>query len=67
MKIETLRAIVTLLVIGSFTIITLVFTLSPILGQVPAEEYTKHLDKFSTIYSGIVGIIIGFLFGSDKK
>lgn len=67
MKIETLRAVVTLLIVGSFVIITLAFTLAPLIGEVPPTEYTDHLDKFATIYSGTVGIIVGFLFGSNKK
>lgn len=67
MQIDKLRTVIILLIVISFIVITSSYALYPLYSKIPATEYMPVLDKFSSIYSGIVGIIVGFLFGSGRK
>lgn len=63
MRTSKLQAILAISVISVFLIITAIIALVPVVGGYPPEGYTKHLQTFSSLYSGIVGLIIGFFFG----
>lgn len=63
MKISTLQAVLSILIVIVFLIVTAVVALTPVLGGYPPEPYTEHLKTFSSLYSGILGLIIGFFFG----
>ncbi len=67
MKVSKLQAILAISVISVFLIITAIIALVPVVGGYPPDEYTKHLQTFSSLYSGIVGLIIGFFFGRKSE
>ena len=47
--------------------LTTVIGLYPILSNLPPEIYTEHLKTFASLYSGVVGLIIGFYFGKPSS
>lgn len=63
MKISTLQAILSIIIVVVFLLVTAIVALTPVLGGYPTEPYTKHLKTFTSLYSGIIGLIIGFFFG----
>ena len=63
MKISTLQAVLSILIVLVFLGVTAIVALTPVLGGYPPEPYTEHLKTFSSLYSGIIGLIIGFFFG----
>jgi hypothetical protein len=65
MKISKLQAILSILIVSIFSLVTAIVALTPVLGGYPPEPYTEHLETFASLYSGIIGIIIGFFFGKQ--
>ena len=63
MKNSQLQAILSIMIVGVFLIVTAIVALTPVLGGYPPDAYTEHLKVFSSMYSGIIGLIIGFFFG----
>lgn len=63
MKLSTLQAILSILIVAVFLGVTAIIALTPVLGGYPPEPFTEHLKAFSALYSGIVGLIVGFFFG----
>jgi hypothetical protein len=63
MRISTLQAVLSILIIAVFLSVTAIVALTPVLGGYPPEPFTEHLKTFSSLYSGIVGLIVGFFFG----
>ncbi|HNY32718.1 MAG TPA: hypothetical protein PKO15_17675 [Fibrobacteria bacterium] len=66
MKTSLLQAILSILVVSAFLIVTTVVALVPILGGYPPDTYTEHLKTFASLYSGVVGIVVGYYFGRNK-
>ena len=69
MKVSILQAILSILVVVVFLMVTAIIALTPVLGGYPPEPFTEHLKIFSSLYSGIIGIVIGYFFGrrADSK
>jgi hypothetical protein len=67
LKISKLQAILSILIVGVFLIVTAIIALTPVLGGYPPEPFTEHLKTFSSLYSGIIGLIIGYFFGKQKE
>mgnify|MGYP006290737521 CR=1 FL=1 len=67
MKISKLQAILSILIVGVFLIVTAIIALTPVLGGYPPEPFTEHLKTFSSLYSGIIGLIIGYFFVKQKE
>jgi len=67
MEISKVQAIISILVVAAFVITTGIIALTPVLGAAPAGEYTEHLKTFASIYTGILGLIVGFYFGRNKS
>lgn len=63
MKVSTLQAVLSILIVVVFLLVTAVVALTPVLGGYPPEPFTEHLKIFSSLYSGIIGLIVGFFFG----
>lgn len=63
MRVSTLQAILSILIIAVFLAVTAIVALTPVLGGYPPEPFTEHLKTFSSLYSGIIGLIVGFFFG----
>ena len=62
MKVSRLQAIISILVVSTFLIVTSIIALAPVIGGYPTEKFTKHLQEWSSLYSGIIGLIIGYHF-----
>jgi hypothetical protein len=69
-KTDQIRSILALLVVGVFMAITGVLALWPVFSpsNVQLNEYADFFNKTAGIYTGIVGVVIGYYFGrsSDK-
>ena len=63
MRVGFLQAVLSVLIVAIFLIVSAVIALTPVVGGYPPEQYTEHLKTFASLYSGIIGIIIGFFFG----
>ena len=63
MTISKVRAIISIVIVIGFFVVSAGIVLTPVVGGYPPEPYTEHLKTFGSLYSGIVGLIIGFYFG----
>jgi hypothetical protein len=63
MKVSRLQAVLSILIVGFFVLISAIIALTPVLGGYPPQPYTELLKTFSTLFSGIVGLIVGYFFG----
>lgn len=63
MKLTTLQAVLSIFIVSVFVMVTAIIALTPILGGYPPETFTEHLKTFTSVYSGIIGLIIGYFFG----
>jgi hypothetical protein len=61
---STVRAFIALTVVGVFMLITAVLALFPLLtrGDVDLKGYADFFAKTASVYTGIVGVIIGYYF-----
>ena len=64
MDLKSPRFILSLIIVGAFVLITVIFAIAPILAGTSLDEVTKNFNLFSSAYSGIVGIIVGFYFAT---
>lgn len=64
MKTSTVRALIALTIVGVFMLITAILALFPIFtkGDVDLKGYADFFAKTSSVYTGIVGVIIGYYF-----
>lgn len=67
MTVSRLRAVLSLLVVGSFVVVTAVLALAPVVGGYPPEGYSEHLKSYGSLGSGTVGLIVGFFFGKREE
>jgi hypothetical protein len=67
MTVSRLQAVLSILVVAAFLAVTAVIALTPVLGGYPPKEYTEHLKTFSSLYSGLVGLVLGYYFGRGRS
>jgi uncharacterized RDD family membrane protein YckC len=69
MSTENIRAILALLIVGVFMIITAFMALYPLLTpqQVQLNDYADFFAKTSSVYTGIIGVIVGYYFGRPTR
>jgi hypothetical protein len=69
MKITTVRAIIALLIVGVFMFITAFLALYPLLTgkTVQLADYSDFFVKTASVYTGIIGVIIGYYFARATK
>jgi len=62
------RSVLALLVVGVFMVITGVLALYPVFtpSNVALNEYADFFNKTAGIYTGIVGVVIGYYFGRSS-
>jgi hypothetical protein len=61
---DTVRDILALVTVIGFVLITAILAIAfPLLALAPPDKMINYLKDLSSIYSGIVGLIIGFYFG----
>jgi hypothetical protein len=60
-----IRAIIALTVIGVFMFITAFMAIFPLVSrqQVQLTDYADFFVKTASVYTGIIGVIVGFYFG----
>jgi hypothetical protein len=64
-RVATVRSIIALMVVGIFMLITGFMALFPLLAptNVQLNTYADFFAKTSSVYTGIVGVIVGYYFG----
>jgi hypothetical protein len=69
MSTENIRAILALMIVGVFMIITAFMALYPLLTpqQVQLNDYADFFAKTSSVYTGIIGVIVGYYFGRPTR
>ena len=69
MKTESVRAFLAVLVVGVFMLITSVMAIFPLFskGNVEMDQYATFFSKTASVYTGIVGVIVGYYFGRSEK
>lgn len=67
MKDETVRAILAILVVGTFMILTAFISLFPLYSNKNIEfsSFSGYFSETSSVYTGIVGVIVGYYFGRN--
>lgn len=69
MEVDRIRAIIAIIIVVGFMIITGFLAVFPLMSSmaVTLDSYSDFLGKTVGIYSGIVGVIIGYYFGKAKS
>ena len=65
MNTSTVRAVLALSIVGVFMLITGVMAIYPLFSEsnVELDMYADFFSKTASVYTGIVGVIIGYYFG----
>lgn len=65
MKTAFVRAFIAITIVGVFMLITGVLAFFPLFSKqsVDMKEYSDFFTKTSSVYTGIIGVIIGYYFG----
>ncbi len=68
MTINRIRAIIAIVVIGIFMVITAIMAIYPLLAEtrVQLSEYSDFFAKIASVYTGIIGVIVGYYFGRSR-
>jgi hypothetical protein len=68
MKLATIRSFLALLVVGVFMFITAFMAIYPLVteAKVGLGDYSDFFAKTASVYTGIIGVIIGFYFGRSQ-
>jgi hypothetical protein len=68
-KAATVRAILAILIVGVFVIIFGFLAIYPVVSETNfrPDEYADYLVKTSSVYAGLIGVIIGYYFGRSDK
>lgn len=69
MNVNRIRAIIAIVVIGIFMLITAIMAIYPIFieTKVDLNTYSDFFAKIASVYTGIIGVIIGYYFGRSKE
>jgi uncharacterized membrane protein HdeD (DUF308 family) len=69
MSIRRVRATLAILVVGVFMLITGVMAIYPLFGKtnVTLGDYSDFFSKTASVYTGIIGVIIGYYFGRSEE
>jgi uncharacterized membrane protein HdeD (DUF308 family) len=63
---RAVRAFIAVAVVGVFMLITGFMALFPLLGkaQVDLNQYADFFSKTASVYTGIIGVIVGYYFAT---
>jgi hypothetical protein len=69
MSVRQVRAVLAIAVIGVFMTITGIMAIYPLFGKanVALNEYADFFAKTASVYTGIIGVIIGYYFGRSEE
>jgi len=68
MTIQKVRATLAITVVGVFMIITGFMAIYPLVSKstVGLNDYADFFAKTASVYTGIIGVIVGYYFGRSK-
>jgi hypothetical protein len=68
MSLNSVRAYIGLLVVGIFMIIIGFMAIYPLVSEtkVALSEYSDFFAKTASVYTGIIGVIVGYYFGRTQ-
>ena len=68
MPIARIRATLALLVVGTFMFITGFMAIFPLVSEakVGLNDYADFFSKTASVYTGIIGVIVGYYFGRSE-
>jgi len=66
---DSVRSLLALMVVGTFMLITAAMALYPLVSPtaVPINTYADFFAKTAGVYTGIVGVVIGYYFGRSER
>lgn len=67
MNTEKTKSVISIIIVLTFCFVGATLALYPILSGTPIAEYMENIRIFFAMYSGIVGVIVGYYFGSNNK
>jgi hypothetical protein len=69
MNIRNVQSILAIALVGIFVIITGFMAIFPLIskGAIDLGGYADYFVKTSSVYTGIIGVIIGYYFGKIKE
>jgi uncharacterized membrane protein HdeD (DUF308 family) len=67
--IRRVRAFLAIIVVGVFMLITGTMAIYPLFGKtnVALNEYADFFSKTASVYTGIIGVIVGYYFGRAEE
>ena len=65
MNVNRLQAIISIVVVIAFAVVTSVIALTPVIGGYPPENYKEYLETYASIFTGTLGLIFGYYFGKS--
>lgn len=69
MRAGTVRAVLAILIVGVFVIVFGFLAIYPVVSETnfKPDEYADYLVKTSSVYAGLIGVIIGYYFGRSDR
>jgi len=69
MGVRRVRAFLAITVVGVFMLITGMMAIYPLFGKtnVALNEYADFFSKTASVYTGIIGVIVGSYFGRSEE
>lgn len=67
MNVHNIRTLLALVLVGGFSIVCFLIVILVTTGFLQSRDGTEILKTFSSVYSGFVGLIIGYYFGKHEK
>jgi len=69
MNVNRVRAIIALTIVGVFMFITAFMAIYPLVteAKVQLTDYSDFFAKTASVYTGIIGVIIGYYFGRPSE
>lgn len=63
MRVDTVRAVLSIVVVGTFVLVLASLAVFPLLLGIQSSAAVETIKDFSAALSGTVGLIIGYFFG----
>ena len=69
MGVRRVGAFLAIIVVGVFMLITGTMAIYPLFGKtnVALNEYADFFSKTASVYTGIIGVIVGYYFGRSEE
>ena len=67
MNAEKVRNWLAIILVGGFSIVTFATVILVIVGILQSNDGIEIIKTFSSVYSGFVGLVVGYYFGKSEK